>query len=130
MLLALAGAVALLSWSGDAGAAPTAKAAKKGKGYSFTSKTFTMSQPNNGQRFTVSCPGKTEPLGGGMTTDAPDADGEAIYPHSYERLGRQSGYHISTILYDPSPGNTQPRRVKLTVLCGPCLLYTSPSPRD
>ena len=34
------------------------------------------------------------PLGGGMTSSpAPGADGEGVYPHSYERLGVQHGYH-------------------------------------
>jgi hypothetical protein len=54
-----------------------------------------------------------------MITDAPDADGEGVYPHSFERLGRQSGYHITVILYDPSPGNAKTRSVTLQVLCGP-----------
>jgi hypothetical protein len=128
-LLALGGLIALQHGE-NAGAASAVKAAKKkGKGYSFTSKTFTMSGPNAGQRFTVTCPGKSEPLGGGMTTDPPDADGEAIYPHSYERLGRQSGYHITAILYDPSPGQTTSRQIKLTVLCGPKYAKVSP-PHD
>ena len=124
MLFALAAAFALIQAGGSADASKAKAAAKKG--YSFTSKTFTISQPNDGTRFTVSCPGKSEPLGGGMTTGAPDTDGEAIYPHSYERLGRQSGFHISPILYDPSPGNTQARQVKLTVLCGPKYAKVTP----
>ena len=44
------------------------------------------------------------PLGGGMTSSpAPDADGEGVYPHSYERLGVQHGYHSTVVLFDPSP---------------------------
>jgi hypothetical protein len=99
-----------------------ADAAKGGKGkgkYSITTKTFQISQPNNGQRLEVFCPGKSEPLGGGMITSPPAADGEGIYPHSYERLGQQSGYHISVILFDPSPSQTQARSVTLQVVCGP-----------
>ncbi len=61
-----------------------------------------------------------------MTTELPDADGEAIYPHSYERLGRQSGYHITVILYDPSPDQTRTRTVRLQVLCGPKYGKVSP----
>ena len=36
------------------------------------------------------------------------ADGEGIYPHSYERLGAQRGWHISVVLLDPSPASTTP----------------------
>lgn len=123
-----AAAVALASAQpgSSADAAQASKAAKKGKGYSFTSKSFQISSPNDGQRLTVLCPGKSEPLGGSMTTDPPDADGEAIYPHSYERLGRQSGYHITVILYDPSPAQTRTRTVRLQVLCGPKYGKVSP----
>jgi hypothetical protein len=117
LLLAVAAAllIALLG-SGHADAAKPSTS--KGK-YSITTKTFTISQPNDGQRLVVLCPGKREPLGGGMITSPPAADGEGIYPHSYERLGQQSGYHITVILYDPSPGQTQARSVTLQVVCGP-----------
>jgi hypothetical protein len=51
-------------------------------------------------------------------TAPPDADGEGIYPHSYERLGVQHGYHITEVLYDPSPSETQAHDVTLQVACG------------
>ncbi|HEX2360367.1 MAG TPA: hypothetical protein VHH72_11190 [Solirubrobacterales bacterium] len=130
LLAALAAVLAAqLLPDGRADAAPVAEAAKKKKNYSVTSKSFRISRPNDGQRLTVLCPGKAEPLGGGMTTDPPDADGEGIYPHSYERLGRQSGYHISVILYDPSPAQTKTRTVTLQVQCGPKYGKVSP-PHD
>ncbi|HET8975645.1 MAG TPA: hypothetical protein VFN15_03360 [Solirubrobacterales bacterium] len=120
--LALAGILALqqLGDASRAGAAPSAEAAKKGKSrYFIVGRKFRVSRANDGQRLTVLCPGRSEPLGGGMVTDPPAADGEGVYPHSFERLGLQSGYHISVVLYDPSPGSTQARTVRLQVLCGP-----------
>lgn len=136
-VIALTAAVALLcaafvaiqprgETAGAAAQAETAKKKKKGKKYSIKRKGFTISQPNDGTRLVVGCPGKSEPLGGGMTTDAPDADGAGIYPHSFERLGRQSGYHISVVLYDRSAGNSAPKRVTLSVLCGPKFGKVSP----
>jgi hypothetical protein len=119
LLLALAAIlIAQLLGGGRADAAKSGKGKGKGK-YSITTKTFQISQPNDGQRLLVLCPGKSEPLGGGMITDPPAADGEGIYPHSYERLGQQSGYHITVILFDPSPAQTQARSVTLQVVCGP-----------
>ena len=46
-----------------------------------------------------------------------DADGEGVYPHSYERLGVQHGYHSTVVLFDPSPGSTTARNVTLQVAC-------------
>ena len=46
------------------------------------------------------CPGgKTvTPLGGGMSTSPePGPDGEGVYPHSYERLGAQRGFHVTPV---------------------------------
>ena len=48
---------------------------------------------------------------------APDSDGEGIYPHSYERLGVQHGYHSTVVLFDPSPESTTTRTVTLQVAC-------------
>ena len=45
-----------------------------------------------------------------MVTSPPvGPDGEGIYPHSYERLGAQRGWHISVVFLDPSRGSTTPR---------------------
>ena len=86
-------------------------------------RTFTLKDANDTPRLTVSCPGNKRfrfPYGGGMYSTTPyDADGEGIYPHSYERLGQQHGYHVTPVLYDPSKASTTPRNVTLQVICGP-----------
>ncbi|MGH2983693.1 MAG: hypothetical protein ACRDK5_05505, partial [Solirubrobacterales bacterium] len=81
-------------------------------------------------RFEVDCPEGTSPLGGGMFNATPLADdGEGIYPHSYERLGVQSGFHVTPTLVDPSPAHTTPRRGVLQVICGRGLVPTA-SPHE
>jgi hypothetical protein len=95
-------------------AAPRASA----KSVSYKQKSFQLSGPNQKRRLTVRCPGHLVPLGGGMTTNpAPDRDGEGIYPHSYERLGVQHGFHSTVVLFDPSAGSTMRRSVTLQVAC-------------
>jgi hypothetical protein len=90
-------------------------------------KTFTMTRPDEKRRFTVGCPGKQRPLGGGMTSSPPPtAGGEGAYPHSYERLGVQRGWHVTAVLYDPDHRSTQPRNVTLQVACGPRLGHVTP----
>jgi hypothetical protein len=90
------------------------------KGVTLATKTFTLSQPDEKQRLTVTCPGRKIPFGGGMNSSPPPSPGtgEGVYPHSYERLGVQHGYHVTAVLYDPSEGQTTPRSVTLQVLCG------------
>jgi hypothetical protein len=47
--------------------------------------------------------------------------GQGIYPHSYERLGVQGGFHVTSVLVDPSGpsgGRTSPRSGALQILCG------------
>jgi hypothetical protein len=51
-------------------------------------------------------------------------DGEGIYPHSYERLGVQAGFHVTPTLVDPTPDQTTPRRGLLQVICGRGLVPT------
>ena len=81
-------------------AAPGAQA----KSVTYVHKTYAIKGPNEKRRLTVRCPGNTVPLGGGMmSSPGPDADGEGVYPHSYERLGVQHGYHSTVVLFDPSP---------------------------
>ena len=90
------------------------------------SKTFSVSDPEMPERFSVLCPKGKFPLGGGMSaTPSPAADGEGVYPHSYERLGAQRGFHANPVLIDPSPppgsllspASTTPRKVTLQVVC-------------
>jgi hypothetical protein len=88
------------------------------KSVTYTHKSFKLSNANEKRRLTVRCPGSLVPLGGGMMSDPlPDSDGEGIYPHSYERLGVQHGYHSTVVLFDPTPGNTTPRNVTLQAAC-------------
>ena len=119
-VLALAAAiltVGLVQLIGEAGAAakPEAHASKS---VAYKQKTFTLAGANAKRRLTVRCPGRLVPLGGGMTSSPlPAADGEGIYPHSYERLGVQHGYHSTVVLFDPSPNSTEARSVTLQVAC-------------
>jgi hypothetical protein len=84
----------------------------------YAHKGFTLNDANEKRRLTVRCPGSLVPLGGGMmATPLPSSDGEGAYPHSYERLGVQHGYHSTVVLFDPSPGSTARRQVTLQVAC-------------
>jgi hypothetical protein len=109
--------VGLVQLIGEAGAAakPQAQASKS---VTYKQKTFTLAGANAKRRLTVRCPGRLVPLGGGMTSSPlPAGDGEGIYPHSYERLGVQHGYHSTVVLFDPSPNSTEARSVTLQVAC-------------
>jgi hypothetical protein len=85
---------------------------------SLQSQTYVMSGTDAKERLTVRCPGKKKlPYSGGMHTDPLGPDGEGIYPHSYERLGVQRGWHVTPVLY----GDSASRSVTLQVVCGPRL---------
>lgn len=79
-----------------------------------------FSQPNESPRAVVLCPGKLTPYGGAQFANpAPAPDGEGVYPHSYERLGVQRGFHSTPVLFDPSPGQgARLYTVILQVKCG------------
>jgi hypothetical protein len=95
----------------------------------LVSKTFKMSAPDQLTRQEVLCPGGKYPIGGGMTTSsAPDADGEGIYPHSYERLGAQRGFHISAVLFDPTYASTTSRTITIQALCARGQIPQNPTP--
>jgi hypothetical protein len=118
MLLALGLGLIVQPGPDQAGAALKARAA--GKSVSYVQQTFRMNRADEKRRLVVRCPGRTVPLGGGMTTNPPpSSDGEGVYPHSYERLGVQRGWHVTPVLFDPSPGRTEPRNVTLQVACTP-----------
>jgi hypothetical protein len=109
--------------------AASGAARKSAEGTFVQTTTFRMSEPDEKRRGAVVCPGgKTvTPLGGGMTTSPePGPDGEGVYPHSYERLGAQRGFHVTPVLYDPSPAHTTPRDVTLQVVCGPKSSHIAP----
>jgi hypothetical protein len=102
-------------------------ASQRGKNFSIYIKHFSLSSQDQKQRFTVGCPGRALPLGGGMTADpAPGPDGEGVYPHSYERLGVQHGWHVTAVLYGPSLAAPQPRQVTLQVVCAPRVRHVTP----
>jgi hypothetical protein len=99
------------------------------KGVRIVSKTFKMSAPDQLTRHDVFCPGKAYPIGGGMFVNVPPGpDGEGIYPHSYERLGAQRGFHISPVLYDASHGSTTTRTITLQAVCARGLIPQNPTP--
>lgn len=92
-------------------------------------KSFSMDTPDESARFLVSCPSGTTPLGGSMyNATSLGADGEGIYPHSYERLGVQSGFHVTATFVDPSRVRRSHRGV-LQVVCGRGLVPTA-SPHE
>jgi hypothetical protein len=95
----------------------------------LVSKNFKMSAPDQLTRLELLCPGGKYPIGGGMTVNLPPgSDGEGIYPHSYERLGAQRGFHISEVLYDASHESTTPRSITLQALCARGQIPQNPTP--
>lgn len=110
----LAGGLAL-AWPATSPAAPIAHASKS---ISYAQKTFQLNGPDQKERLTVGCRGRSYPLGGGMVSSpTPDEEGEGVYPHSYERLGVQRGFHVTATLFDPTHRSTQARSVTLQVAC-------------
>jgi hypothetical protein len=93
------------------------------------SKTFKMSAPDQLTRLEVFCPGGRYPIGGGMLVNLPPGpDGEGVYPHSYERLGAQRGFHISEVLYDANWGSTTPRNITVQAICARGQIPQNPTP--
>ena len=85
----------------------------------IVTKTSRLTKPHRRQRFEAPCPGKTFPLGGGVSSSPGlGPDGEGVYPHSFERLGAQRGWHVSGWLFDPSRGKVNARNVTVQVVCG------------
>jgi hypothetical protein len=116
--LALAVATVLVAQAIAGSGATAAPKAQESKAVTYVQKSFKLTDPNEKQRLTVGCPGRLVPLGGGMAGfPSPGEDGEGIYPHSYERLGVQHGYHSTVVLFDPTPGSTEARTVTLQVAC-------------
>ena len=100
-----------------------AEAARLGRGplraLSLIGRTFGLDTPDRARRLVIRCPSGSSPLGGAMSSDPPvGADGEGVYPHSYERLGVQRGFHVTALIIDPSPGETTPREASLQAVCG------------
>jgi hypothetical protein len=99
------------------------------RGVRLISKTFKMSAPDQLTRFEVICPGGTAPIGGGMSVNVPPGpDGEGVYPHSFERLGAQRGFHVSEVLYDAEHASTTPRNVTVQAVCARGQIPQNPTP--
>ncbi|MGA8219778.1 MAG: hypothetical protein WB771_14535 [Solirubrobacterales bacterium] len=99
------------------------------RGVRIVSKNFRMAAPDQLTRFEVFCPGKSYPIGGGMAVDLPPgSDGEGVYPHSYERLGAQRGFHISEVLYDADHASTTPRDITVQAVCARGQFPQNPTP--
>lgn len=100
--------------------------ARIARSVTVSTKTYRLTQPDQKQRLTVGCPGRSLPLGGGMTSDPPpQPGGEGVYPHSYERLGVQHGWHVTAVLFSPDHV-VQPHDVTLQVVCAPKLGHVTP----
>ena len=99
------------------------------RGVTLATGSFPLNQPDTAPRLEVLCPRGKFPVGGGMT-NSPDVgpDGEGVYPHSYERLGAQLGFHISAVVLDPGGGPTTTRNVTVQVLCGRGVIPATPTP--
>jgi hypothetical protein len=124
LLLAIVAALIAQQLGGDRAHAATAKAAKS---MTLATRTFQLTGADSKQRLVVRCPGRTVAFGGGMkASPAPGQGGEGVYPHSYERLGVQSGWHVTAVLIDPAGGSTQPRSITLQAVCGRRLGHVTP----
>jgi hypothetical protein len=128
LAIGLLGVLLLSLFAGSAiGSAAHESKARVANSVRMVERSFRLTQPDQKQRLTVGCPGRSAPLGGGMTSSpAPTAGGEGVYPHSYERLGVQHGWHVTAVLFDPDRRSTQPRDVTLQVTCGPRLGHVTP----
>jgi hypothetical protein len=84
----------------------------------MATQTYRLDKVDDYQRMTVGCPGGKEPYGGGFLTNPPPDLGQGVYPNSYERLGQQSGYHITATLINPARTQVVPRDVTLQAVCG------------
>ena len=119
LLLALAGVVAIQQLS-SADASPVATSAKKkgGVGLRVVSKTFNSGPTDQAIRYETICPKGKFPYGGGIKTDPAPANGQGVYPNSYERLGVQHGYHVNGTLVDVNGGSPPNHQVTVQAICG------------
>ncbi len=121
LLVALACAVAATQLTSDPAGAATATAAKKkkgGTGLRVVSKTSRLETADQAVRYETICPKGKFPYGGGVRSDPVPANGQGVYPNSYERLGVQHGYHINGTLVDATGGQPQGRDVIVQAICG------------
>jgi hypothetical protein len=109
--------------------APTPGLARTLRSFSLVTQSFRLNKPDTSPRLEVLCPRGREPVGGGMTqSPGLGPDGEGVYPHSFERLGAQRGFHISAVVLDPGGGQTTSREVTVQVVCGRGVIPATPTP--
>ncbi|HEY7121107.1 MAG TPA: hypothetical protein VH329_00985 [Solirubrobacterales bacterium] len=109
--------------------AATPGSARNLRRVSLATQTFHLSKPDTAPRLEVLCPRGTEPVGGGMSqSPGVGTDGDGVYPHSYERLGAQLGFHISVVVFDPTPAQTTSREVTVQTVCGRGVEPATPTP--
>lgn len=95
----------------------------------MATRSFHLTKPDTAPRLETLCPGGRYPVGGGMVSDPPvGPDGDGVYPHSYERLGAQRGFHVSVVVFDPSPAQTTARDVTVQAVCGFGVIPATPTP--
>ena len=121
--IAIAAAMLLVAALAIAALVPALAPAKKKRVRSVgklvtATQTYTLDKVDDRTRMTVMCPGGKEPYGGGFLTSPDPSLGQGVYPNSYERLGQQSGYHITANLINLFKTQVQPRQVTLQVTCG------------
>ena len=114
LLAVLAGLIAL----GAAGAVAKKPKVRNPGHLVMATQSYQLDKVDDRQRMTVSCPGTKEPFGGGFFTTPTPELGQGVYPNSYERLGQQSGYHITANLINPFKTEVIPKTVTLQVVCG------------
>src|SRR5690242_10551004 len=97
----------------------------------LATRTFHLTKTDTAPRLFTLCPGGRYPVGGGMTqSPSVSSDGTGVYPHSYERLGAQRGYHISVVFF-PGGGHgasAAARDVTVQALCGFGVIPATPTP--
>ena len=97
----------------------------------LATRTFHLTKTDTAPRLFTLCPGGRYPVGGGMTQNpSVSSDGTGVYPHSYERLGAQRGYHISVVFF-PGGGHgasAAARDVTVQALCGFGVIPATPTP--
>lgn len=120
MLLAIAAFVAVQQLSADSAGAATAHVAKKkgGVGLQVINKSFQLATADDAVRYEAICPKGKFPYGGGIKSDPAPAEGEGVYPNSFERLGVQHGYHINGTLVSVIGRAPSARTVTIQAICG------------
>jgi hypothetical protein len=92
----------------------------------LVNRSYLLDERDKARRLLVRCPRGRYPIGGGMASDPGlGPDGEGVYPHSFERLGVQRGFHVTALIVDPSQHATTPQEATIQVVCGRGLVPSS-----